>query len=781
MGAEARTRLTLFGLLFVTLIAFIDLFVAPTFVGPALLAAILAMAVSMASRRLGLPPSVTFVVGLAGLLWYLTLIFEPSKTFYGLPSPGAARGLYEAIHTAYDRSRVDFAPVPVREGYVVLITGGFWLASAIGEVATFRWRRPLIAAAPFLALFAVELVVGAGKATAFWVALFLVAALAYLASESTHAMRFWGRWVTAWSDRAATDGLDSSTPIARRMAVACVAGALVAPLILPSIGSGVLAWRNLTGNGPGGRGPGNGTGHGATAGVVDPLVSIVPHLITQSNAVLFRVQTDDPEYLRLITLTKFDGGVWAPPDQEVNPVIAGNLITSVRPPSVAKEVNQTITIDSLLGSNVPAVEQAVSAELGSATAGRVLSATAQTGDLQVSGGLDNGLTYDVISEVPNVSFEDLRNARPGRVDDPELKTLPEGLSHDVVTLRDRWIAGATTPMERLTAIQGHLRNFDYSVTSDTQPTQDYLSRFLTESRAGYCQQFATAFALLARSLGYPTRVVVGFLPGSRASDGSYVVRGTDAHAWPEVYFAGFGWIRFEPTPRADSVAAAPPPYTAEGGTAPGLPPGNLQAGESPGPGSNPALQQLRNAERQAAGVNDRRGATTRRHPSPWRGAFNRFVQVTLLLVVAFLVAVPLLKRWQTRRRYDRARTDSALAAAAFAHFQDEAAWVSMPRVASESASAFALRVAAARQLPQSVALRLAVLYDAAQYSSTGVNRDEATEARSLAGRLDSALWATASIADRASMLFSPKGVFARGRTPRRAARPEARARETEAV
>jgi hypothetical protein len=76
------------------------------------------------------------------------------------------------------------------------------------------------------------------------------------------------------------------------------------------------------------------------------------------------------------------------------------------------------------------------------------------------------------------------------------------------------------------------------------------------ARTGYCVQFATAMTVMARTLDIPARLAVGFLPGTRAESGEYVVTGRESHAWPELYFPDAGWIRFEPTPRVQS--GAPP-------------------------------------------------------------------------------------------------------------------------------------------------------------------------------------------------------------------------------
>ena len=77
---------------------------------------------------------------------------------------------------------------------------------------------------------------------------------------------------------------------------------------------------------------------------------------------------------------------------------------------------------------------------------------------------------------------------------------------------------------------------------------DLLAAFVTNDRVGYCEQFAAAMAAMGRVLGIPSRVVVGFLDGTTQEDGRILYTSDDRHAWPEMYFTGVGWVRFEPTP-----------------------------------------------------------------------------------------------------------------------------------------------------------------------------------------------------------------------------------------
>ncbi len=758
MGAEARARLTLLGLIGVTLLAYVDLFAHPSFLGPALLAVLLSMGLAVLGRRFGLPTALLLGASAAALVWYLVLIFEPSATLYGLPTPAALRGLYGELRRAQAQTSVDYAPVPVRAGYVAAVSCALWIAGTVGEIATFRWRRPLVAVVPCIGLFGLVLVVGAGKATGFWVALFLVALTAYLAFEARHSLRFWGRWVTAWADRPADDADQGSGPVARRMAACCVVAALVAPLFLPQL-AGVLQWRNLTGNGPG-AGPGTGSGNGSGE-TLDPLVSIVPHLIRQSNRVLLRVQTNHPEYLRLETLTRFDGRSWLPPRQSAGPIADGR-VTSGNPrpsPAHARRVAETITIDGLRGVRAPAVEQAVRAVTGPNAGTRTLFVANQSGDLIVPQGVDTGFTYETVSVTPRADMAALEKVQPRATDYPLEATLPHPLSPAVQRLLDRWTQGDKTAIDKLTSIQDHLRRFDYGFTEGTQPTEDYLTRFLTTTRRGYCQQFAAAFALLARALGYPARVVVGFLPGTRDRDGSYVVRGTDAHAWPEVFFRGFGWLPFEPTPRSDTAVATPPSYTLHGGS------GSTASGAArngrPGKRRSEEANLLRRRELRAAQAGDaaRTHPGARHHPpSPWKAAFSRFAGILAALLAALVIALPLFKRARIRRRYARARDPSAVAAAAFAHCHDAAAALLGARRPSESATDFARRVAERLPVPEGPARRLAALHDAACYSPAGLDRVEGAEARSLARRLDAALWSSASAQGRLTLLFSPRGL-----------------------
>ena len=117
---------------------------------------------------------------------------------------------------------------------------------------------------------------------------------------------------------------------------------------------------------------------------------------------------------------------------------------------------------------------------------------------------------------------------------------------------DEVYRGAETDAEKLKRLEDMLRSFTYTQSPGPLPERihnasDFLDYFILESKQGFCSHFATAFVLLARAEGLPARYVQGYLVGT---DGKRTisVKNTDAHAWPEVYFEGAGWIAYEPTP-----------------------------------------------------------------------------------------------------------------------------------------------------------------------------------------------------------------------------------------
>ncbi len=159
--------------------------------------------------------------------------------------------------------------------------------------------------------------------------------------------------------------------------------------------------------------------------------------------------------------------------------------------------------------------------------------------------------YRVISALPNVGEQQLRQsvqAYPEWVAQTYLQ-LPEDLPQRVIELANGLTSGATTPYDRVQAIESYLRKIPYSLEVPEPPKErEVVDYYLFELKKGYCDYSATALVVLARAAGIPARLVIGYAQGQYdPQNGVYVVTEADAHSWPEVYFAGVGWVEFEPT------------------------------------------------------------------------------------------------------------------------------------------------------------------------------------------------------------------------------------------
>jgi hypothetical protein len=285
--------------------------------------------------------------------------------------------------------------------------------------------------------------------------------------------------------------------------------------------------------------------------------------------------------------------------------------------------------------------------------------------------------------------------------------------------------------------------------------------------------------VLARALNFPTRVSVGFLPGTRDPEEAnlYTVTGKQTHAWPEVYFEDYGWVRFEPTPRAISPQLA---YTIAPTSESGLPNNiaganalglqqRLEGEPAPGGGSGRECRRLagrlqETCERQRAGDAGPPAELERtRAPQDyaWQRTFETISRWLLGATLLFLALVPLLKEARVRRRYRRARDPRAVAAAAFAQFLDDASELAEARSPSESAIAYVERLGRAGRASRERSRRLALLYEQAEYSLRGIDAGGAREARRLARLLRAGMWKRASWVNRFRRLFSPTGLMSR--------------------
>src|SRR5215204_3667450 len=172
--------------------------------------------------------------------------------------------------------------------------------------------------------------------------------------------------------------------------------------------------------------------------------------------------------------------------------------------------------------------------------------------------IPEGSAYSVISNVPNASADQLRSAGtvyPEEIAERYTQLPPTGLER-TRELASRLTEDATNPYDAVLKMNQYLKtNYPYDLSIPPQgEDMDAVEYFLFEQKRGYCEQFSSSLAVMARSLGIPARVATGYAPGEyNPFTGYYDVRASDAHAWVEVYFPGYGWSTFDPTPSFDST------------------------------------------------------------------------------------------------------------------------------------------------------------------------------------------------------------------------------------
>ncbi len=194
-------------------------------------------------------------------------------------------------------------------------------------------------------------------------------------------------------------------------------------------------------------------------------------------------------------------------------------------------------------------------------------------------GLEKGSSYDVETLTTNVTNEQLRLAGqryPASVTSRYLH-LPDTVTQRTRDLAREITSNTTNAYDAAKGIETYLRTtIAYSENIPFPPPEvDVVDHVLFTDQRGYCEYYASAFIVMMRSIGIPARMAVGFFPTDEEEDGGYLYRELNAHAWPEVYFEGYGWIGFEPTAARAEVSRVP--VESQGGT-PGrrgeaLPPG----------------------------------------------------------------------------------------------------------------------------------------------------------------------------------------------------------------
>jgi len=660
-------------------------------------AVIVVAAVGTLTRLRPLPGIVCFLAALAGLFLYLNVLFAGPESFHWLiPTPASVGHLLLMVGLANSET-VRFAPpVPATNEITLLAAAGIGIIAAVTDLLAVRLRRPAIAGLPLLVLFCVPLTTIAnpgwfGEVVVF--SLGIAGYLALLSAEGRERVRLWGRVVHTWPGQREPRGPDTRqlTAAGRRVGFAAVALALCAPLILPGLRH---SHRLLPGSGGTG-----GNGYAGSLSLPDPVDQMNLELRTPHPAKVLAYHTNDsasPPYLQVYVLGRLGTNSWtlAPPSDDT--VVGSGRLPAV--PGLAKgtpalTVRETITLASALtgGSHVlsylpvPYAPRSMSVPGDWRVERNSLSMFTTTTALA-------GLRYTVTSADIEPSPQQLRVAPAPPDAERGYLTVPQPFER-LLPLARRVTGGQGTAYGKAVALQQWFTkpgNFKYALTPSLPPNANALISFVTKTRRGYCQQFAFAMAVMARLVGLPSRVVVGYTQGVYQGNGIWQVRTSDAHAWPELYFAGAGWLRFEPTPPGDAGqatasppaysfpptgSAAPAPQPTSSALVPGTQPTALPAGKKPPP-------KLRI-------VGGSGGGQSRPAPAPLP------VVLIVLAVLGVAAVTPFAARFFTRRRrWFRAADDAGRAHAAWLEFRDDLTDHRIASRASESPRALAGRLGA---------------------------------------------------------------------------------------
>ncbi|MEU4823759.1 DUF3488 and transglutaminase-like domain-containing protein [Actinomadura sp. NPDC023710] len=623
------------------------------------------------ARRLRTPAPVGLMFGLAALLLYLNLAFAGGEAWLGVvPSPGSLRHLGELADEGWRAANRYAAPVPLVPGIAMLAAAGIGLVAVLVDLLAVRLRRAAPAGLPLLAMYSVPAAIREDGVS--WLA-FGIGAFGFLAllmADAREQVGGWGRTVATRrrprevplagaqpppgdpADRPDASALAAS---GRRIAAGTVAVAVLLPAAVPG-----LHPRGVFGVG-GGSGPGT-----QTVTTPDPLVSLKRELTRLDDSTVLTYRSDAPEspgYLRLYALDRFDGDRWtySPLKSSSKDRLTGDRALPSPPgltvaPSreVTTEVRVRPEVRNMTFLPVPYAPARVSIKGD----WRVHGPSLMIYSLRDSAG---GRSYTVKSLIPQPTAGQLAASGPYP---PEVvaqyTAVPKNVPPQVRKLAADVTAGSATALTQAVRLQRWFTisgGFTYDLSAPAPQHGSDLVDFLLHSKRGYCEQFAAAMALMARILGIPSRVAMGYTPGSEVKPGEWVVRSRDAHAWPELYFEGSGWVRFEPTPSgaAGQGTAAAPAYSQPAISTGGGP--DEQTTQAPDPsspdaGSTAAPAGPRHRNDEGAG-----GATGAREEDD--GGFPAAGWLAGILLVLMLMAVPM-----TMRIFTRWRRWAALAASA---------------------------------------------------------------------------------------------------------------------
>ncbi|MFD9005697.1 DUF3488 and DUF4129 domain-containing transglutaminase family protein [Streptomyces sp. NPDC059582] len=580
MSGQARMTLCAWAATLLTASALLPLVVSINWLFQAALLLSIQAGVGAAARRIPLPRSLTVLAQVLVTLVLLTLAFARQQALAVLvPGPDAFRHLGDLLQAGTDDVGRYAIPAPLSDGIQLMLVGGVLVIGLLVDILAVTFRSAAPAGLPLLALYSVA--AGLSNSWLDWF-FFMCAAGGYLLlllSEGRDRLAQWGR-VFGGAARAPGGEPGPSAPLrtGRRIGAVSLGIAVLVPLLpLPEIQSGLLDSART--------GVGAGSGGGGTISAVNPLVSLRDSLNVDEDRTVLVLRTNSNNlsdmYLRIVSLDDFDGTTWKPskrrivtvPDEFPTPTGLG--VDIKRAQITTRIAAADWYAQDWLPMPYPPSDVSVKGNWRYEPEGMTL-----VGD---HGQTTRGATYEVKSLQVQPTAEQLATAP--EAPDPlqgQYTAVPSSLPAVVSRTAREITQGATTDYAMAVKLQDYFAvngGFQYDTDVEVGSGRDAITRFLRDKR-GFCVHFSFTMAAMARTLGIPARVAVGFAPGTPQADGSVSVGLKDAHAWPELYFEGVGWTRFEPTPTRGTTPSYTQPESS-GSTVPDLPQASRSAGAAP--------------------------------------------------------------------------------------------------------------------------------------------------------------------------------------------------------
>ena len=505
-----------------------------------------AVALLLRTRHLSVLASLAPLLVVVVLVSTAVLTTIPGSTLHGWLAGTQLRAVRADLGGARLELRRFSTPLSATPGVVLLgalLCGLFAAASrlllgvarSVGESGP--RRRIALALLPTLSLVTLSCVLRPGPADLLVVAAFGALSAFSLSSSSQAGI--------VSDQRSSFSSFSGSS--ATVISVAAIAiGVVVGVPTLTTLGSGAAS-------------PGRGTGTGVTPRELSLTNALTEVQRNDANQTLFTARTPFATYWQVATLTDLVNGQWKP-DRATQAALRGTQLPrsyAYLPTRSQGVYYATVTVSSLYGPLLPVPLNTIAVE---APGGAVVTDVGAVGDETMKRGEQYRAEVMRVPPASDITAPKFPNVLPLNQLLPLLAvpSLPARIS----TLARAITLPGSSPLAKAEELVNwfHSGRFRYSVNAPTSSGVGYapLLSFLTTHRVGSCVDFASAFAVLARSLGLPTRLAVGFTAGQLLHNGEVAITGADAHEWPQVFLGPQdGWVSFEPTPSLPSGQLAP--------------------------------------------------------------------------------------------------------------------------------------------------------------------------------------------------------------------------------